>query len=263
MTTKIKWRRNSDEGSYLTEQHGMVIQGVGKRVRLSKSAPWNWEVDYKGERIRGTAETCRDAKSAVESYLEPKETIVKTRTPSVKFNPAVRDRLTLAIVAEFKHFVQEIQQYYDAHPLTGHHDRGMQTAPIDLEWCISKAWTLLVNQHGADHPALDTNRAAKFVESVGKAAFARYHEWCKHGHAQEQAVSHYWKARKVKLEALRKWIDQAIATPCDSGYGDRNSVISALVNTVDTAIEHKQTGELPRLQDDREVWILDFLLAHR
>lgn len=188
--------------------------------------------------------------------------MTKTKAANVKFNPAVRDRLTLAIVAEYKHFVHETQQYYDAHPLTGH-DRGMQTAQIDLEWCISKAWTLLANQHGADHPALDTNRAAKFVESVGKAALDRYREWCKHGHAQEQAVSHYWKARKAKLEELRKWIDQAIDTPCDGVFGSRNSLISALVNTVDTAIEHKQSGELPQLQDDREMWILDFLLAHR
>jgi hypothetical protein len=185
-----------------------------------------------------------------------------SKAPSVKFNPAVRDRLTLAIVAEYKHFVHETQQYYDAHPHTGHHDRGMQTALIDLEWCTQKAWTLLQNQHGADNPALDTDRAAKFVKSVGKAALARYHEWCKHGAAQEQAVSHYWRARKEMLVKLHAFLGQAIEQPCDRNFGDGNSFVSALVNMVDTHNEHGIREKLAH-QSDRELWLLDMLLAHR
>ena len=67
--SKIKWRYNSDEGSYLTVNHGIVIQLPGKVVSLSRSARWYYEVDCNGERITGSADTCRDAKAEVESLI--------------------------------------------------------------------------------------------------------------------------------------------------------------------------------------------------
>jgi hypothetical protein len=68
-SNQVKWRRNSDEGSYLTINHGLVIQLPGSRVRLSKSARWYYEVDCKGERVKGTADTMAEAKEAVESLI--------------------------------------------------------------------------------------------------------------------------------------------------------------------------------------------------
>lgn len=262
MKTKTKWRRNSDEGSYLTDQHGMVIQGVGKRVRLSKSAPWNWEVDYKGERIRGTADTCRDAKSAVESYLEPKETIVKTKKPrSIKTGTVARDRISLAIAAEFKHFVNEMQKAYDDNPALGHEFNGLQTALIDLDWCKKKAWAILSAQF-PDHADLETSRIERFVERAAKHGLERFQWWCRECNAKPQAVSHYWLARRDQLAKLHAWIGKCIAAPCDKGFfNNRNSFVSALVNTVDTHAEKAIASKLTN-QADRELWLLDMLLVH-